>query len=93
MTQDLRRFVEKTVQQIEGNQQEKDDLYEELLIHLELSKEEFINAGLSDKEAEKKAMEHFGNETEVGGQIQQAMFPFRKEMMRALAIGSLLFHS
>ncbi len=38
MTQDLRRFVEKTVQQIEGNQQEKDDLYEELLIHLELSK-------------------------------------------------------
>lgn len=38
-------------------------------------------------------MEHFGNETKVGGQIQQAMFPFRKEMMRALAIGSLLFHS
>ncbi|RKQ33996.1 permease prefix domain 1-containing protein [Oceanobacillus halophilus] len=91
MTERFTKFVDKTVQQIEGNQQEKDDLYEELMIHLELSKEQFVKAGLSETEAEKKALEDFGEETEIGSEIQQAMYPYRKEMMIVLAIGSIIF--
>jgi len=87
----LTQFVEKIVHQIEGNQQEKNDLFEELLTHLELSKEHFMKDGFTEQEAETKAMEQFGNEAEVGEQIQQAMFPFRKEMMRLLAITSIIF--
>ncbi|WP_085992955.1 permease prefix domain 1-containing protein [Oceanobacillus senegalensis] len=91
MTNAFEKFVEKAVQQIEGNQEEKDDLYEELMVHLEMSKNEWMEQGLSEKEAEAKAMEHFGNEVEVGEQIQQAMFPLRKEMMRVLATVSIIF--
>ncbi|WP_163970397.1 permease prefix domain 1-containing protein [Oceanobacillus halotolerans] len=93
MTDQFKRVVERTVQQIEGNGQEKDDLYEELMIHLEMSKEQHMKEGLSEKEAEIKAMEAFGDEVSVGEQIQQAMFPYRKEMMMLLAVGSILFTS
>jgi len=91
MTVRFQKFVEKTVQQIEGNQQEKEDLFEELMTHLQLSKEQFIMEGLTEEEAEIKAMEHFGNEAKVGEEIQQAMFPYRKEMMRFLAVSSIIF--
>ncbi|QTN00620.1 hypothetical protein ERJ70_15750 [Sediminibacillus dalangtanensis] len=92
MSKRLKAFVDKTVRQIEGNQQEKEDLAEELLTHLQLSKQELMEVEkLSDKEAEMKAIRLFGDEAAVGSQIQQAMFPYRKEMMLALSGSSILF--
>lgn len=90
MNPSFHRFVDKIVKQTAGNQTEKDDLYEELMIHLEMSREQFIKEGFNEKQAEWKAMEHFGDAGEVGGQIRQAMFPFRKEMILALASVSIV---
>src|SRR5690625_223463 len=91
MSHTLHSFVDKIVKQTGGSQNEKDDLYEELMIHLEISTEQFINEGFTKEQAEQKAMEHFGDAGEIGNQIQQAMFPFRKVMMLTLAITSIIF--
>lgn len=91
MSHTLHSFVDKIVKQAGGSQNEKDDLYEELMIHLEISTEQFINEGFTKEQAEQKAMEHFGDAGEIGNQIQQAMFPFRKRMMLILATVSLVF--
>lgn len=91
MSATLHRFVERIVQQTDGNKAEKADLYEELMTHLDTSNNKFLEEGFEAKEAERKAMECFGDAGNVGSQIQQAMFPFRKEMMLTLAILSIVF--
>jgi hypothetical protein len=84
-------YVEKIVSQTDCTNDEKDDLFEELMVHLELSKEELMNQGMSEREAELKAMELFGIEEEIGGQIQQSIYPFRKELILTLSIGCILY--
>ncbi|WP_077624638.1 permease prefix domain 1-containing protein [Sediminibacillus massiliensis] len=91
MTTSFDRFVKKIVLQTEGNQEEKEDLYEELLIHLELTKEQLIQEGMEETKAQQCAMEQFGEEETVGAQIQQAMFPYRKEMLLSLSIASIIY--
>lgn len=91
MKSKLEQYVENIVRHTECSKKEKEDLFEELLIHLELSRDRFIEEGLSTEEAEKKAMELFGAEGEIGSQLQQAIFPYRKELMLTLALSSILF--
>ncbi len=91
MNTTFHRFVENIVQQTDAPLYEKEDLYEELLVHLELSYAGLLREGYSEKEAELKAMACFGDEKQIGRQIQQAMFPYRKQMLLALVIASLLF--
>lgn len=89
MKSKFERYIEKILRQTECSKEEKDDMYEEFMLHLELSRDELMKAGMSEKEAELKAIERFGLESEIGYQLQQAIFPYRKELM--LALSSLSF--
>lgn len=91
MTSTFQRYVEKIVQQTDTLQDEKDDLREEFLIHLELSYAELMKEGYSDQQAKQAVLENFGASESIGDEIQQAMFPYRKAMMLTLAVTSLLF--
>lgn len=91
MKSKLEQYVENIVRHTECSKKEKEDLFEELITHLELSRDQFLENGMSIEEAEKRAMELFGAEGEIGSQLQQAIFPYRKELMLTLAISSLLF--
>lgn len=91
MNSAFHRFVDNIVQQTDAPLDEKEDLYEELIVHLELSYAALLREGYSEQEAECKAMASFGDEKQIGSQIQQAMFPYRKQMLLALVIASLLF--
>lgn len=91
MRSNFERYVEKILQQTECGKEEKEDISEEILIHLELSKEELMREGMSEKNAELKAMELFGSEKEIGCQMQQSIFPFRKELMLTLSIASFIY--
>ncbi|MEC2056598.1 hypothetical protein I6J18_22280 [Peribacillus psychrosaccharolyticus] len=62
-------------------QVERADLYEELLIHLELARDEWMMKGKTIDESEDLAIKSFGDSGLIGSQIQQAMFPYRKEQM------------
>ena len=91
MKSNFERYVEKILQQTECRNEEKEDIKEELLIHLELSKEELLREGMSEKESELEAMERFGSEVEIGYQLQQSIFPYRKELMLTLSLASFVF--
>ena len=84
-------YVEKIVSQTDCTIDEKDDLFEELMVHLELSREELKGQGMSENEAELKAMELFGKEEDIGGQIQQSIYPFRKELILTLSISCIFY--
>ncbi|ARF16941.1 hypothetical protein [Sporosarcina ureae] len=47
--------------------------------------------GFSHEKAMELAMANFGDEKEVGKQLQHALYPYRREMMLSLASASLLF--
>lgn len=91
MKSTFERYVEKIVSQTECTKEVKEDMYEEIMIHLELSKGELMKEGMCEKDAELKAIELFGSEGEIGGQIQQSIFPYRKEFMLTLSILSFIF--
>jgi hypothetical protein len=84
-------YVEKIVSQTDCTNDEKDDLFEELMVHLEISREELMNQGMGAREAELRAMELFGIEEDIGSQIQQSIYPFRKELILTLSIGSIFY--
>lgn len=85
------RFVTGIVRQTDCNREEREDLYEELLTHLECSFIDYQKKGYSEEEAMRTAMTNFGTEQEVGNQLQEAMYPHRKGMMLGLSVASLLF--
>lgn len=91
MTPVFKRYVEQIVQQTDAPPDEKEDLREELLIHLELSYAQLIKEGYSEQQAQRTVLENFGASKIIGNQIQEAMFPYRKAMMLTLAVASLLF--
>lgn len=91
MKAEFQNFIEKVVSQIDGNEEEKADLREELTIHLELSYAEFTKNGYDKEEAKQQAMNSFGVPNEIGNDIQHAMFPYKKAMLLTLAITSFLY--
>lgn len=91
MTSAFHRFVRKIVKQTDGTEEEQEDLYEEFIIHLEMSSDQLRQEGLSEQEANRMAMKQFGNENDIGKQIQHAMYPYRREMMLGLAIASVIY--
>ncbi len=61
------------------------------MLHLELSKEDLMLKGISEREAEIKAMNLFGSAEMIGFDLQQSIFPFRKELMLTLTLMSFLY--
>lgn len=92
MKSNFKAYVEKIVSQTDCTNDEKEDLFEELMVHLELSRDELMSQGMSKREAEVKAMQLFGDEEAIGGQIQQSIYPFRKELILTLSMGSILYN-
>lgn len=91
MSEELEKYVERIVEQTDCSKSEREDLFEEMLIHLSISRDEEIDKGKSEKEASQMAMKSFGKEAELGDQLQQAMFPYRKELLMLLSILGFAF--
>ncbi|MEK3935401.1 permease prefix domain 1-containing protein [Sporosarcina sp. FSL W7-1349] len=91
MKAQFQRFVEGIVRQTDCNLAEREDLYEELLSHLEDSFAEHRKQGYSGEEATRIVMTNFGDGSEIGKQLQHAMYPYRREMLLVLSVVSLLF--
>lgn len=84
-------YLLRIVNQTDCTKEERKDMYEEMHGHLTMLQQEYIERGYSKKEAEEIAMKEFGQEAAIGDGLQQAMFPYRKELLLVLAIGSYLF--
>lgn len=66
-------------------------MYDEMYDHLTTLQLDYIERGYSKNEAEVFAMKDFGQAAAIGDGLQQALFPYRKELLFILAIGSYLF--
>ncbi len=84
-------YIKQIIREIDGSDMEKADIAEEIAIHLQLTSDHFVEAGYEKKEAEKLAMNEFGKTNEIGKQMQEAMFPFRKLMFMILVVSSFLY--
>ncbi|WP_306975973.1 permease prefix domain 1-containing protein [Alkalibacillus salilacus] len=85
--------MKRIVAQTDCKRSERDDLYEEMLTHVLMRRDEEMEAGKTEKEAEEEAMKMFGKEAHIGDGLQQAMFPYRRELLLLLALVSFLFTS
>ncbi|WP_462412954.1 permease prefix domain 1-containing protein [Neobacillus sp. Marseille-QA0830] len=89
MTERLKNYVNRIVAGIDGTPEDKEDMAEEMLVHLELLMEEYIGKGFSEQEAAKMAIKQFGDEENIGREMQQVLYPFRKQLFIILAMLSL----
>lgn len=53
----------------------KSDIYEEIKVHIEEIKQEYIDKGLDENKAEYKAVEQMGNATEIGRKLNKIHKP------------------
>jgi len=70
-------YLKKITSELETDDQTKCDVYDELHDHLQMSKRTYIENGLSEEEAEKKAVADFGKSENIGKDIQKSMYPYR----------------
>lgn len=91
MKSKFERYVHNIMKHTECHGEEKEDMFEELMTHLELSKDELMRQGLSEKDAEIKAMALFGSEKEIGRSLQQSIFPYKRAFLLTLSIVSFVF--
>ncbi|WP_240378012.1 permease prefix domain 1-containing protein [Bacillus piscicola] len=77
--------------QTDCSRSERADLYEEMLTHVLMRRDEEMEAGKTEEEAEEEAMKMFGKEAHIGDSLQQAMFPYRRELLLLLALLGFLF--
>lgn len=83
---EIEQYIKKIVNHTDCTKEERDDLTEELTIHLEILTEENMKIGMSEKDAIHSAIQAFGSENIIGRELQQAMFPYRRELLVTLSL-------
>lgn len=87
---EIDKYIKKIVDQTDCTKAEKEDLTEELTTHLEILLEEQLDKGLSENEAIQESIKQFGSENFIGEQLQQAMFPYRRELLVILGLSFIV---
>ncbi|RYG74183.1 hypothetical protein EU245_02925 [Lentibacillus lipolyticus] len=87
----LEKHVEKVLEQMQSSDDEREDIREELLNHLEEAKQRYISEGMPEKQAEKQALDEFGQPDNTGRQMQEAIYPYQRGLLYAIGIGTILF--
>jgi glycopeptide antibiotics resistance protein len=68
-------FLSKIIDELDADNQTKSEVFDELNDHLQMSKRSYIEKGLSEDEAEKKAITDFGESKLIGANLQKSMYP------------------
>ncbi|MBN6185492.1 hypothetical protein JQN58_00655 [Aneurinibacillus sp. BA2021] len=85
------RYIEKILDRVECSSHERDDMREEIRSHLEAARDSYQEQGYVEEEAVRKAITDFGMEEEIGEELQQAIFPYRNELLTTMGAGMLLY--
>lgn len=75
---EFEKYIDKVVENISYDNNEKQDTKEELIDHLNLLKEEYKRKGYSDDEAAKFAIRDFGDSKHINGELREANCPLSK---------------
>ena len=71
---DIKNFLNKVCEQIKYEPAKK-GISEELELHIQEIKEEYINEGISEIEAEEKAVSHMGEAEDIGRKLNKVHKP------------------
>lgn len=72
----IETYINQIVSELGCDKKEKQEIVDEIKDHLYLLKNEYLEQGLSDKEATNLALESFGEQNQLKNGFQEAIFPF-----------------
>ncbi|KHE68786.1 permease prefix domain 1-containing protein [Halobacillus sp. BBL2006] len=87
----MEKHVNRILEQMQSPPDEREDIREELMSHMESAKHHYMNQGNSEKKAEKLAVEDFGDSDFIGHGLQETMYPYQRSLLYVIGIASLLF--
>ncbi|SFE18104.1 hypothetical protein SAMN05216238_109140 [Lentibacillus persicus] len=87
----IEKHVEKILEHMQSPHDEREDIREELISHLEEAKQRYMSGGFDEKQAEKQALSDFGESDMIGHQLQESMYPYQRGFFHLIGIGTILF--
>lgn len=87
----MKRHIRHVLQETQCDAEEREELEEELLCHLQELKQYYLDQGESEKRAEKQAIAQFGGAKLIGRGLQESMYPWQRGLLYTIGIASLLF--
>jgi hypothetical protein len=87
----MKKHIQHVLQETQCPKEERAELEEELLIHLQELKQYYIDQDNSEKKAEKQAIAQFGGSKLIGRGLQESMYPWQRGLLYTIGIASLLF--
>lgn len=86
----LDQHAQDIVERLAISRSEQGDMKAEFISHLQASKADYEQEGYSEKEAEKRAVSHFGQPKNIADDLHDAIFPYRKILFLIMAILSFV---
>ncbi|MDX8046286.1 permease prefix domain 1-containing protein [Gracilibacillus sp. S3-1-1] len=87
----IEQYVNKVISYIELNEENKKDLKKELIGHLSDKTSYYEQQGKDKESAVKQSIKDFGNAKEIGAELNEAFFPYRKQSLLLLSLLTVLF--
>ncbi|GGF14282.1 hypothetical protein GCM10010954_11220 [Halobacillus andaensis] len=87
----MEKHVNRVLKEMQSPQEEREEIKEELLSHLEEAKSFYMDQGDPEKKAEKKAVEEFGGSKQIGHGFQEAMYPYQRSLLYVIGLATILF--
>ncbi|SFJ74935.1 hypothetical protein SAMN04487936_10432 [Halobacillus dabanensis] len=84
------KHVSRILDQMQSPPDEREEIKEELLTHLEAAKQNYINNGETETKAEKRAIRDFGAPAMIGDGLQESLYPFQRGLLYGIGIATLL---
>lgn len=84
-------YIEKILDRVECEKDEREDMREEIRCHLMLAMEEYREQGYTKQEAVQRAIADFGVEEAIGEGLQRSLFPYRKEFLTCIGVGTIVY--
>ena len=87
----INQYINHVLKQIQSPKEEREDIREELLSHIDEAKMYYVHEGLSENEAEEKALADFGEAHGIGKELQEAMYPFQRGLLYMIGIAAICY--
>ncbi|MEN1968376.1 permease prefix domain 1-containing protein [Lentibacillus sp. N15] len=85
------KYIQRVLEQMQSPPDEREEMREEIQLHLEEAKERYVNEGLSERQAEKQALADFGKPNKIGQELQESMYPYQRGLLYAIGFAMIFF--
>ncbi|MCP3033082.1 permease prefix domain 1-containing protein [Halobacillus sp. A1] len=87
----MEKHVKKILDHMQSPPEERQEIKDELMAHLEEAKQQHIKQGASEKKAELLAIKEFGNPGLIGNGLQESLYPYQRALLYIIGIAVLVF--